>query len=692
MDLNTTLDQVYGIGPNIYKRLQKLGLNTAKDAIFYYPFRYEDFSNIKQISELVDGETTTIRGKIILLNNKRSPRKKMNLTEALIEDDSGQIQIIWFNQPFIKNNLSVGEEIYLSGTIKNSLMGLSMTNPSYEKTLRDTTHTARIVPIYPTTENLTQKQIRYIIKKCLPVSYIIEDTLVKEIIEQENLICLGDAIRQIHFPDNEESLQKARERLSFDEVFYLLCLSKAIKNENQKNTAPIIKFREEKIKKFVDNLPFELTKSQKISAWDIFKDLEKNIPMNRLLEGDVGSGKTIVAIMASYNTILNEHQAIFMAPTQILAKQHFEKIIQIFENSNISICLFTNKERLIYNGKNKIAKTFSKAKIINEIKTGNINIIIGTHSVIGKDVEFPHLGLVIVDEQHRFGVRQRHELIERTKDISPHFLSMTATPIPRSLALTIYGDLDISRITEKPLGRQKTITKLVSNKNRSRAYEFIYNQIEKGRQAFVICPLINDSDKLGVKSVLSEYEKLNNDIFPNLDIKFLHGKMKESEKNEILKNFANNKTKILVSTSVIEVGIDYPNASIMMIEGADRFGLASLHQFRGRVGRGTHQSYCFLFTDNYSKKTIDRLEILESTDDGFKLSEFDLKTRGSGDLYGNVQSGFLSQIKIADLSDFELIKKAQKWTNEIFLSDPELTNHKELKDKLSEFIKNVHLE
>ncbi len=692
MDLNTPLDQVYGIGPNIYKRLQKLGLDIAKDAIFYYPFRYEDFSNIKQISELVDGETTTIRGKIILLNNKRSPRKKMNLTEALIEDDSGQIQVIWFNQPFIKNNLSVGEEIYLSGTIKNSLMGLSMTNPSYEKTLRDTTHTARIVPIYPTTENLTQKQIRYIIKKCLPISYIIEDTLAKEIIEQENLICLGDAIRQIHFPDNEESLQKSKERISFDEVFYLLCLSRAIKNENQRNTAPIIKFQEEKIKKFVDNLPFELTKSQKISAWDIFKDLEKNIPMNRLLEGDVGSGKTIVAIMASYNTILNGHQAIFMAPTQILAKQHFEKIIQIFEDSDISICLFTNKERLIYNGKNKIAKTFSRAKIIDEIKTGNINIIIGTHSVIGKDVEFSRLGLVIVDEQHRFGVRQRHELIERTKDISPHFLSMTATPIPRSLALTIYGDLDISRITEKPLGRQKTITKLVSNKNRSRAYEFIYNQIEKGRQAFVICPLINDSDKLGVKSVLSEYEKLNNDIFPNLDIKFLHGKMKENEKNEILKDFANNKTKILVSTSVIEVGIDYPNASIMMIEGADRFGLASLHQFRGRVGRGTHQSYCFLFTDNYSKKTIDRLEILESTDDGFKLSEFDLKTRGSGDLYGNVQSGFLSQIKIADLSNFELIKKAQKWTNEIFLSDPELTNHKELKDKLGELIKNIHLE
>ncbi len=692
MNLQTTLDQIYGIGPNIYKRLQKLGLNTVKDILFYYPFRYEDFSNIKQISELIDGETTTIKGKIILLNNKRSPRKKMNLTEVLIEDESSQIQVIWFNQPFIKNNLSIGEEIYLSGTIKKSLMGLSMTNPSYEKTLRDTTHTARIVPIYPTTENLTQKQLRYIIKKCLPVSYVLEDGLLKDILEKEDLMSLDEAIRQIHYPENEEALQKSKERLSFDEVFYLLCLSKAIKNENQKNTAPIIKFQEEKIKKFVEDLPFELTKSQKISAWDIFKDLEESTPMNRLLEGDVGSGKTIVAIMASYNTILNGYQAIFMAPTQILAKQHFEKIIQIFESQDISLCLFTNKERLVYNGKDKTAKTLSKAKLIEEIKNGDIDIIIGTHSIIGKNVEFSSLGLVIIDEQHRFGVRQRHELIERTKDISPHFLSMTATPIPRSLALTIYGDLDISRIIEKPVGRKKIITRLVSDKNRSKAYEFIYQQIENGRQAFVICPLINESDKLGVKSVLSEYEKLNNDIFPNLDIKFLHGKMKESEKNEILNDFSDNKTKILVSTSVIEVGIDYPNASIMMIEGADRFGLASLHQFRGRVGRGAHQSYCFLFTDNYSKKTTERLQILESTDDGFKLSEFDLKIRGSGDLYGNVQSGFLSQIKIADLSDFELIKKAQKWTNKIFLSDPELTNHKELKDKLSEFIKNVHLE
>lgn len=693
MNLETKLDQIYGIGPGIYKKLQKLGLNTVYDVLLYYPFRYEDFSNIKKINELSDEETATIKGKIILINNKRSPRKKMNLTEALVEDDSGQIQIVWFNQPFIKNNLSVGDQIFLSGQIKKSLLGLSIVNPMYEKaTSRETTHTARIIPIYASTERLTQKQLRYITKQCIPASYLLEDYLPEEIIKKENFIELDEAIRQIHFPSSEDALQKARERLSFDEIFNLTCLSRSIKNENQKNNSPKIEFKEKEIQKFVKNLPFELTKAQKISAWEIFQSLQKNVPMNRLLEGDVGSGKTIVAIMASYNTILNSYQSIFMAPTQILAKQHFNSIIKYFENDNINIALFTNKDRYIFNGKKKIAKQLSKKIILEEIKNGEINFLIGTHSIIQKDVQFHKLGLVTIDEQHRFGVNQRHELLKKSFNNSPHFLSMTATPIPRSLALTIYGDLDISIINEKPEGRKKIITKLVSNKNRGKAYEFIFNQIKSGRQAFVICPLINESDKLGVKSVLSEYEKLNNEIFPNLQIEYLHGKMKDEERQKVLNNFAKNETKILIATSVIEVGIDYPNATIMMIEGADRFGLASLHQFRGRVGRGEHQSFCFLFTDNYSEKTINRLEILSKTEDGFKLSEYDLKTRGSGDLYGTMQSGFFSQIKIADLSNIELIKKAQNWTNEIFDKDKELNNYPMLKNKINQIIKNVHLE
>lgn len=719
MDLNTTLDKIYGIGPNIYKKFQKLGLNTVEDMLFYYPFRYDDYSDIKKIAEFQDDETATVKGKITFINNKRAKTRKMNITEALLEDNTGQIQIVWFNQPFIIKNIKLGDEIFISGKIKKSLLGFSFVSPSYEKVYpntyklgvgvsKQTTHTARIVPIYPSTEKLTQKQIRYLVKSCLPTTYLLNEWLPLEIITKENLLILDEAIRQIHFPDNQKKINDAKKRLSFNEIFTLISLSKTIKNNNEKQRAVKIKFQEKEIKKFVRKLPFQLTDDQKKVSWQIFQSLEKHIPMNRLLEGDVGSGKTIVAIMAAYNTILNGYQAIFMAPTQILAKQHFENIIQYLEKENITTALFTNKDRREFNGKKKIAEILSKKKIIEQIKSGKIDFIIGTHAVIQKDVEFNKPGLIIVDEQHRFGVNQRHELQKKSisrlpelssvrsrqanQKLSPHFLSMTATPIPRSLALTIYGDLDISRIKEKPVGRKKIITKLVEPKNRTKAYEFIFNQIKKGRQVFVICPLINESDKLGVKSVITEYERLNNEIFPNLEIAFIHGKMKITERHEILKKFRKNKIKIIVATSVIEVGIDYPNASVMMIEGADRFGLASLHQFRGRVGRSDHQSFCFLFTDNDSYKTKQRLNILTQTNDGFKLAEYDLKFRGSGDFYGTEQSGFLTQIKIADLSNTELIKKAQTWAETIFKQDPDLKNYPLLKEKINNISKNVHLE
>lgn len=693
MNLNTKLDQIYGIGPNIYKKLQKLGLSRVEDMLFYYPFRYDDYSKIKNISELQDGETATVKGKIIHINNKRAKTRKMNITEAILEDKTDQIQIVWFNQPFIIKNLSIGDEIFVSGTIKKSLLGFSFVSPTYEKVQASTTHTARIVPIYPSTEKLTQKQIRYIIKKCIPASYLLEDALPKNIIDEEKFIELDEAIRQIHFPENYKILENAKYRLSFDEIFTLLCISKKIRNENKKQNAYEIEFKEKEIQKFVSSLPFELTSDQKKSAWQILQDIQKNIPMNRLLEGDVGSGKTIVSLMAAYNVILNKYQASLMVPTQILAKQHFENITKYLEKEDISIALLTNKDRKIYNGKKQIATIPSKKVLTEKIIKAEIDFVIGTHSIIQKDIKFKKLGLIIVDEQHRFGVKQRHELMEKSKSKkSPHFLSMTATPIPRSLALTIYGDLDISRITQKPIGRKEIITKLVEPKNRTKAYEFIYNQIDLGRQIFVVCPLINESDKLGVKSVMTEYEKLNNEIFPNIEIAYLHGKMKENEKKKVLDNFRDNKTKILVSTSVIEVGIDYPNANIMMIEGADRFGLASLHQFRGRVGRGKYQSFCFLFTDNTNPLTKRRLDILTSTNDGFKLAEYDLKFRGSGDVYGEKQSGFMTNIKLADLSDFELIKKAQKWTNTIFSKDNNLDNYPQLKEKLNKISNNIHLE
>lgn len=704
MDLNTTLDQIYGIGPNIYKKFQKLGLNKVEDILFYYPFRYDDYSKIKQINELENDKITTVRGKITLINNKRAKTKRMNITEALLEDETGQVQIVWFNQPFIIKNIQPGDEIFISGKVKKTLLGYSFVSPSYEKVSSQTTHTARMVPIYPSTERLTQKQIRYLVKSCLPATYLVEEWLPEEILKNEQLLILDEALRQIHFPDNQKKLALAKKRLAFNEIFTLISLAKSIKRDNQKNQAVQIEFKEKKIQKFVQSLPFKLTGDQKKATWQILQNLTKSIPMNRLLEGDVGSGKTIVALIAAYNTVLNKKQVAFMAPTQILAKQHFETLIKYLKEKNINSALFTNKEKKIYNGKKKIAETVSKKKLIEKINKGEIQFTIGTHSVIQKDIQFKKLGLIIVDEQHRFGVDQRHKLIQKSKTTSrvsrprgrkkesPHFLSMTATPIPRSLALTIYGDLDISQIKEKPANRKEIITKLVEPKNRIKAYEFIYNQIKHNHQVFVVCPLINESDKLGVKSVTQEYEKLNQEIFPNLAIGYLHGKMKQAEKKDVLDGFAKNKIKILVSTSVIEVGIDYPNATIMMIEDADRFGLASLHQFRGRVGRAEHQSFCFLFTDNPSFKTKKRLEILTKTNDGFKLAEADLKFRGSGDIYGTTQSGFLSQIKIADLSDLELNKKVRFWVEKIFTTDPELKKYPLLRDGVNKISKNIHLE
>ncbi len=694
MDLNTKLEQIYGIGPKLYKKLQKLGLSKVEDVLSYYPFRYDDYSQIKKIKDLQNEETTTVQGTIILINNKRAKTKKMNITEALLEDDSAQVQIVWFNQPYIIKNIRIGDKVFISGKVKKTLLGYSFVSPAYEKNKQNqTTHTARIVPIYPSTEKLTQKQIRFLVKSCLPATYLVKEYLPPEILKTEKLLVVDRALRQIHFPDNKDSLNKARQRIAFNEIFFLIALAKSIKINNQKSKAWSIKFHQEQIKEFVKSLPFKLTNDQRKTSWQILQDLEKNIPMNRLLEGDVGSGKTIVALISAYNTILDKKQVAFMVPTQILAIQHFEKIIKYLANNNIDIALFTNKDKKIYNAKNKITQNIGQQKLITKINKGEIDLVIGTHSLISKKLKFKKLGLIIVDEQHRFGVQQRHELIQKSKaKKSPHFLSMTATPIPRSLALSIYGDLDISQIREKPAKRQKVITKIVESQNRTKAYEFIYQHIKQGHQVFVVCPLINESDKLGVKSVTQEYEKLNNEIFPNLEIGLLHGKLKENEKKRVLDDFAQNKIKILVSTSVIEVGIDYPNATIIIIEGADRFGLASLHQFRGRVGRGSQQSFCFLFTDNPSFKTKQRLEVLTKTNDGFKLAAADLKFRGSGDVYGTTQSGFLKNIKIADLSDSELNQKVRIWVEKIFKQDPELKNYPLLKNKIDNLNQDIHLE
>ncbi|MEK9171029.1 MAG: ATP-dependent DNA helicase RecG, partial [Patescibacteria group bacterium] len=496
---------------------------------------------------------------------------------------------------------------------------------------------------------------------------------------------LGYALSQIHFPETVEKAETARRRFAFEELFILQLFMGLERLKLQKQVAAVLRFDEKMIKKFVNKLPFKLTDGQKKAAWQIIQDIGKSKPMNRLLEGDVGSGKTIVAALAAYLAALNGYQAAFMAPTEILSRQHYEKISQLFEKFKISIGLLTSSEARI--GGEKIGKK----EFFKEVKNGNIKIIVGTHSLIQKNVFFNNLALVIIDEQHRFGVNQRAALADRYKETIPHLLSMSATPIPRTLGLTIWGDLDLSLIKELPKGRKNIITKIVPPSKRDWAYEFIKSEIKKDRQVFVVCPLIEESEKLSAKAVKKEYERLQEKVFPGLKIGLLHGRLRPKEKERIMSEFLNKNLDILITTSIVEVGVDIPNATVMMIEGADRFGLASLYQFRGRVGRSEHQSYCFLLTDSVSGKTNQRLKAIESAQSGFDLAERDLEIRGPGDFIGVRQSG-LPDLAIASLTDLKLIEETREAAKKILTEDPNLKNYPLLAGRISEFQTQVHFE
>ncbi|MFA5188481.1 MAG: ATP-dependent DNA helicase RecG [Patescibacteria group bacterium] len=685
--LETPIEELTRVGKATAGRLNRLGLKTVNDLLYYWPFRYEDFSRLIAIKDLQPNQIVTIKGKIVLIENRKSHRKRMTITEALIEDETGSIKVVWFNQPYLIKNLRAGEEVFIAGTTEIKNMSLQFTSPAYEKISdRASINTAKIVPVYPLTSNLTQKQLRFLISLILNSTKLITDWLPNEIKEKYKLLSLNLALNEIHFPKNLETMEQARYRLKFDELFLIALQTQLLRKFLTQNPAPAIKFHEAKIKSFVDSLPYELTNDQRKAAWQIMIDLAKTKPMNRLLEGDVGSGKTVVSALAILDTVLNGYQAVLMAPTEILARQHFNSLSKFFHNFAIKIALLTHSEKLVNNDEN-----LEKNEVLKKIKNGEIDLIIGTHALIQDSVAYKKIGLIVVDEQHRFGVEQRKKLKDKNKNKKlPHFLSMTATPIPRSLALILYGDLDLSMIKEMPKGRKKIITKIIAEKERSNAYQFIKEEIAARRQVFVICPLIDPSDKLGVKSVTEEFKKLDKVIFPDLKIGLLHGKLKANEKEEIMREFKDNKIKILVSTSVIEVGIDIPNATIMMIEGADRFGLAQLHQFRGRVGRGEHQSSCFLFTENNSPKTRERLSALTQSNDGFALAEYDLKFRGPGEVYGTRQSG-LPDMRLATLNDLDLIDLTKKVAQE-FLEKNNLDNHSLLKLKLEEGKMMNHLE
>ncbi len=708
------IEQVSGVGPILQKKLKRFGIKTANDLLFHFPSRYEDFSNLLSISQIKINQICTVRGKILDIKNVKTWKRKIFITEAIIEDKTSALKALWFNQPYLTKNLKIGEAYFFSGKVVSSKKGIYLSNPVYEKEnlsqeTQDLTsnlvHTGRLVPVYPETRGISSRWFRSAIKYILEnLKSRIPDNLPEKILKENNFLPSEKALWQIHFPESEELVQKAKLRFSFEELFFIQLFVLRERNKLAQEKAAAIPADIDLIKRFVDSLDFKLTDAQRKSAWQILKDIEKPRPMNRLLEGDVGSGKTVVAAIAALNVARAGYQTAFMAPTEILAKQHFNGISKALQNFKLDIGLLTGKSDKFTS--KKLKNDFieiSRKKLLEKSSNNEINILIGTHALIQDKVKFGKLALVVLDEQHRFGVEQRAKLCKRNagKDgqIIPHLLSMTATPIPRTLALTIYGDLDLSLIDELPKGRKKVETKVISPEERKKAYDFIRKEVKKGRQVFVICPRIEKpeegkKDVMGwseAKAVKEEYKKLSEEIFPDLKVGMLHGKIASAEKERTMRDFKNQKTDILVSTSVVEVGVDIPNATVMMIEGADRFGLAQLHQFRGRVGRGKYQSYCFLFTESPSANTKARLKALVNCESGFELAEKDLEIRGPGDFLGVKQWG-IPDLMMSSLKDLNLVQKTRESAKEILQQDPQLKNYPLLQARLKNFRERIHLE
>jgi ATP-dependent DNA helicase RecG len=698
-----------------------MGIKTVRDLLWHFPTRYEDFTKIYPIAELEPGQQATIQGIVEEVQTKRSWRRAMSIVEATIADESGTIRAVWFNQPYIANVLKTGRAANFAGKASVSEEGeIYLNNPVYEvirtrgAESQEMNHTARLVPVYPETRGLTSRGIRFVTQSLFKKRPVMKEWIPEEILVEFNFPELNEAIHSIHFPRAIEDATLARARFSFEELFLLQILNMQQKMKLAEESAPVITADIERVKAMLAKLPFELTHSQKQSLWEIIKDIEKARPMNRLLQGDVGSGKTVVAAVASVIAAENKLQSAFMAPTEILARQHFETMKKFFTaiaqgDAQPVIGLITGSSAHIFYG-NELESKVSKLEFNKKVASGEISIIFGTHALIQKSVEFAALGLVIIDEQHRFGVRQRAELNAKKENGAriPHFLSMSATPIPRTLMLSVFGDLDLSLITELPVGRKAIETKIVPPLERIATYKFIRAQIKEGRQAFVICPRIEAAEdeetakalpgdksafakKLELKSVKEEFEKLSTKIFPDLRIAMLHGQMKPKEKEEVMRKFKDREYDILVATSVVEVGVDVPNASIMMIEGADRFGLAQLYQFRGRVGRGEYQSYCFLMADTAAAVANARLKAILEAKNGFELAEHDLALRGPGQFFGNVQTG-LPDVAMEALRDPELVKHSREAAIKAVTADPQFKKNAALRKKVEEFRARVHQE
>lgn len=664
MNLSTKLDQIKGVGPKTAEQLAKAGLHTVGELLMFLPRKHEDFTGVTPINQIQPGKVT-IKARCEAIST-RHVRRGMQVTTAVLADDSGKLNAVWFNQGYRIQQLGgTSDEFYFSGTFEYNHSKYQLTNPSAELA-KDfgAVHGDRLLPVYHARAGIKSNVLRKIYATLKPLMTMLPETLPESVIAGEKLMGRAAAITAMHFPESTQDIEVARERLGFEELFQMLLASQLNKLDNQKLDGIAMPFDQKAVKDFVGALPFALTNAQRRAAWQIIQDFESAVPMNRLLQGDVGSGKTVVAALAARQAAVAGYQTAVMAPTEILARQHAATLANLLEPFGVTVGL------LIGGVKGK-----ARELIYDGIKSGSVAVVVGTHALIQDTVQFHNLGFLVIDEQHRFGVEQRQKLLNKAHKM-PHLLAMTATPIPRSLALTLYGELEVSVLDEKPANRKPIITKTVNPVSTPKVYEHIDEQIGQGRQAYIICSLIDENPDNDLKSVEAEFKKLKNSVFNHRSIGLLHGKMKPAEKEQTMQDFKDKKYDILVSTTVVEVGVDVSNATLIMIENADRFGLSQLHQLRGRVGRSDLQSYCYLMMST-SKKPTERLREIEKSNDGFYLAEADLKLRGPGEIYGKAQHGALN-LQIATLGDTKLIKRASDAAKAFAASGEDILQYKDL--------------
>jgi ATP-dependent DNA helicase RecG len=685
--LNAPVSVLPGVGPRHSQTLKRLGLETLGDMLYFFPRRYDDYSQLKPINRLEYGEQVTVIGTVQSASNRKAGQKQVNITESVISDGTGNLRATWFNQPWIAKKLRTGMQVVLSGKIDQYLGRLTMNSPEMEQIDQQNLHTNRIVPVYPLTANITQRWLRRLMHRV--VTYWaprLEDPLPKSLRHENRLMELSNSILQVHFPDSMDQLQASRYRLAYEEILFLQLGMLSQKRTWRERKARVFETPQAWLDEQKADLPFTLTSAQEHALKEVRSDLASGHPMNRLLQGDVGSGKTVIAGLGVAMVTRHDPQAAIMAPTSILAEQHHSSMQKLLTGEKE--ILASQQIRLMIGA----TPESEKQEIRDGLASGEIKLVIGTHALIEEPVTFADLQLVVIDEQHRFGVRQRSAL--RAKGNNPHLMVMTATPIPRSLALTVYGDLDLLVMDEMPPGRQIVDTHIFLPRERERVYRLIRDQVSQGFRAFIIYPLIGETDPISEsgeqdasQAAVDEHSRLQSEVFPDLKIGLLHGRLKSDDKEKIMAGFRDGEYQVLVSTSVVEVGVDIPNATVMLVEGANRFGLAQLHQFRGRVGRGQAKAYCILIPETTDTAENERLSAMVKTNDGFVLAEMDLKQRGPGEFLGTRQSGFTNHLRMASLTDVQLIEKAQRSAKKLIEQDPELNlpEHQALASLLADF-------